>query len=151
MKVKYILELYVDPGSNMSILARGNLESVLKLLPEQSYQLKIIDFAQHPELCEKRKLISVPALIKVKPEPMERFLGSLKEKRGIALSLGVLNKLPPSSEETPEVEKRYIIHSNQEEEKRAVPTVRDATMGAGSSEQLLRDVLVKKRAASGNR
>lgn len=144
MKVKYILELYVDPGSNMSILARENLESILELLPKQNYELKIIDFVQHPELCEKRKLISVPALIKVKPEPMERFLGSLKEKKGIALSLGILDKLPPSSEEAPAAEKYYIVQSKQEEEKRAAPTVRDATMGAASGRQLLRDVLVER-------
>lgn len=144
MKVKYVLELYVNPGSSMSTLARENLESVLKLLPEESYQLTIIDYAQHPELCEKRKLISVPALIKVEPEPMERFSGSFKEKRGIALTLGVLDKLPPSSEETPEVETRYIIRSSREEERSSAPTARDATMGASSSGQLLRDVIIRR-------
>lgn len=145
MRVKYILELYVNLGSNLSIIARENLESVLKLLPEKSYQLRIIDYAQHPELCEKRKLISVPALIKVKPEPMERFSGSFKEKRGIALTLGVLDKLPPSSGETPAVETRYVIRSGRKEERgSSPPTARDATMGASSSGQLLRDVLVGK-------
>lgn len=144
MSAKFILELYGTFTSPKLAQAKSNLEAILKFLPAKSYSLKIIDIMQHPEVCEEKKLIWQPTLIKASPPPQQRFGGSLVDRENIAGALGVLDKLSPLEKKSLEA-RADVRHLPQHEEPHRAPTVRDAAMGAGSGSSLLRDIIVKRK------
>jgi len=144
MKETYILELYVRKNSIVSRSAQKNLESVLEALPDERYRVNVIDIDRHPELCEKRKLLVVPTLIKVKPSPAERLCGSFEEKEKIAMFLGLSDKLSSSEGKKDAKDRRGIVSKHKRKEAPG-STIRDAKMGAVSGRQLLRDVIAKRR------
>lgn len=95
--LKYKLELYVDLKSPISYLAKRNLESILELLPKENYELTVVDIRENPEICEEKKLMTLPTLIKVAPGPEQRFVGSLEDKGPLANALGVFEKSKPTA------------------------------------------------------
>jgi circadian clock protein KaiB len=144
MSTKFILELYGDPTSPKFVRAKSNLEAILKFLPAKSYVLKIIDIVQRPEVCEEKRLIWTPTLIKVNPPPQQRFSGTLVDRQYLASVLGVFDKLPPL-EEKPLEEGDDVRRLPHHEEPHRAPTVREVIMGARSGSLLLRDVIVERR------
>ncbi len=86
---RFVLRLYVTgttPASQRAIeRVRGFCEEHLR----GRYQLEVIDIYQLPSLAKDEQIIATPALIKVLPLPLRRFIGDLSTVERVLFGLDV--------------------------------------------------------------
>jgi len=138
MKIKYTFELYTSFPSDVV----RELEGILTLAPENSYELKVIDIKHHPEKYEEKRIILSPTLIKTNPLPEQRFVGSLEQiKKTLAGIFGVSYETPPFKEKQAALIEEHFA---RRQEHGYAPTVRDMGIGARpGGTMLLRDVIIE--------
>ena len=78
---KMILRLYVAGTSDRSMRAIVNARELLDEHIAGRYELEVIDLLQQPTLARDDQIVAVPTLIKKLPEPLQRFIGDLSDKR----------------------------------------------------------------------
>ena len=78
---KMVLRLYVAGTSDRSMRAIVNARELLDEHIAGRYELEVIDLFQQPTLARDDQIVAVPTLIKKLPEPLQRFIGDLSDKR----------------------------------------------------------------------
>lgn len=85
----YELCLYISGMTPRSTEAINNLREICEqyLGDESNYVLKIIDLYKHPELAGLDQVIATPTLIKRRPVPVRRLVGTLSDKERVLAGL----------------------------------------------------------------
>lgn len=84
---KYVLKLYVLGETDNSRKAIRNIEEILKSELKDIYSLEVIDILKNPQLAEDDKIMAVPTLIKVLPDPVRKIIGDLSQKDKVLLGI----------------------------------------------------------------
>jgi circadian clock protein KaiB len=85
----YELKLYVVGRTPMSVNVIEDLVKLLEEAIDSHYHLDVIDIIESPVLAEKANILATPALEKVSPEPVTKFIGDLSDKERVLLTLGL--------------------------------------------------------------
>ena len=83
-----VLRLYVTGTSQQSTRAIFNTRRLCDEYFEGRHKLEIIDLCAQPELAAKDQVIAVPALVKLLPLPIRRFIGDMSNTSRILAGLG---------------------------------------------------------------
>ncbi|PKN62990.1 MAG: circadian clock protein KaiB [Deltaproteobacteria bacterium HGW-Deltaproteobacteria-15] len=86
-KEKYVLRLYVAGTAPRS---KEAIRSVTEICEENlagRYDLQVIDLYEQPALAKSEQIVAVPTLIKKRPEPMRKLIGSMADKEKILAGL----------------------------------------------------------------
>jgi circadian clock protein KaiB len=86
---RYVLRLYVAGATPASQRAIKNVKSLCDRHLKGRYELEIVDIYQRPELVHSVQIIAVPALVKVMPSPLRKFIGDMSKFEQSLLGLGV--------------------------------------------------------------
>ena len=87
--MKYLLTLYVYGETGKSIRAIKNLEKITEELPENQYNIQVVDIRKEPKLAFDDCIVAVPALIKKLPAPIRKVIGDLSDTEKVILGLGL--------------------------------------------------------------
>ena len=87
----YSFQLYVAGSGPKSRRAIKNIKDICEKYLSASYDLKVIDLYQRPDLAEEEDIIAVPTLVKSAPEPARRIVGDLSDTQRVLDGLGVCN------------------------------------------------------------
>jgi circadian clock protein KaiB len=71
------LRLYVAGATTRSRAAIRRVYQICEAELRDRYRLEVIDVYQQPELAIKNQIIATPTLVKERPLPTRRFVGSL--------------------------------------------------------------------------
>lgn len=75
----YNLRLFISSNQNSAEKTLSNLHQLLEERLNNSYTLKVIDVAKHPEQAVMHRVITTPTLIRVSPQPVKRIVGQLDD------------------------------------------------------------------------
>jgi circadian clock protein KaiB len=76
---RYLLCLYVSGMTPRSTAAIARLKVICEKHLPGHYDLEVIDIYQQPALARADQIIATPTLIKRRPAPLRRLVGSLAE------------------------------------------------------------------------
>jgi circadian clock protein KaiB len=65
----------------------ANLRSICESDLAGSFDLRIIDILERPQLAEEERIMATPTLIKELPPPLRRIIGDLSDKEKVLLGL----------------------------------------------------------------
>ncbi|MDI3288966.1 circadian clock KaiB family protein [Polyangium sp. 15x6] len=85
----YVLRLYVVGNSPRS---RGAIRNVRKLCDEHlagRFDLEVHDLNQEPWLARDAQIVAAPTLVRERPLPVQRIIGSLSDIERVLVGLGV--------------------------------------------------------------
>lgn len=86
----YALRLYVA-GSNLhSMRAIENIRRLCAEFLPGKCELHVIDLYQQPTLARRDRIVTVPALVKLSPPPLVRFVGDMSDSGKILRGLGIV-------------------------------------------------------------
>jgi circadian clock protein KaiB len=89
-KGKYVFHLYVTGASPNSLKAIENTKRICeKYLRE--YELEIFDVYQQPQIAQRENIIALPLLVKKRPLPERRFIGSIADVGKVLAAFGIAN------------------------------------------------------------
>jgi circadian clock protein KaiB len=91
----FVLRLYVTGGSARSGWAIRNVRQLCAERLAGLTDLTIVDIYQHPELARDAQLVAAPTLVKERPLPLRRFVGTMTDLAPLLADLG-LEPAPPS-------------------------------------------------------
>jgi hypothetical protein len=80
------LTLYVAGGAPNSRRAEHNLKAALELVG-RPYELELVDVLRTPERAPTAGILVTPTLVRWAPEPEQRLIGNLADRRALALTL----------------------------------------------------------------
>jgi circadian clock protein KaiB len=95
-----VLRLYVTGSSPLSARAVRNVSQLCEQHLRGRYDLRVIDLYQEPWLARDAQLVAAPTLIKVRPLPARRFIGSMRDADQLLAGLGV-EAAPPERRALP--------------------------------------------------
>lgn len=84
-----VLRLYVTGGSRLSAGAVRNVSRLCELHLRGRCDLLVIDLYQEPWLARDAQLVAAPTLVKERPLPERRFIGSMGDTARLLTELGV--------------------------------------------------------------
>ncbi|WP_265594140.1 circadian clock KaiB family protein [Haloferula sp. BvORR071] len=84
-----VLRLYVTGTSQQSLRAIANIRRLCDEHLSGRHHLEVIDLFMHPELAAKDEIIAIPALVKLLPLPLRRFIGDMSNTPRLLSGLGV--------------------------------------------------------------
>lgn len=87
-----ILKIYIVGGDAISENAISDLRRICDEELQGSYSLDVIDVLKNPQLAEDDKIMAVPTVMKVLPEPIRRIIGSLASRDKVLLGLDLINR-----------------------------------------------------------
>ncbi len=73
------LKLFIFGDTLSSIKAKNRIGLVFQDIPEDSYELDIIDLNVNPEYAADYKILAMPCLIRLSPMPVIRIIGDLSD------------------------------------------------------------------------
>lgn len=83
------LRLYVAGDAPNSCEARANLADMLKACPADGYRLEEVDFLREPRRALEDGVIVTPTLVKLAPKPIQKIIGTLRERARVQALLGL--------------------------------------------------------------
>jgi circadian clock protein KaiB len=83
------LRLYVAGQSPRSIAALANLTSLCARHLPGRYTIEVIDLVADPELAEQDRVIVLPTLVRLSPEPLRKITGDLSDEQKVLTWLGL--------------------------------------------------------------
>ncbi|HZS07792.1 MAG TPA: circadian clock KaiB family protein [Blastocatellia bacterium] len=86
---KYVFRLYVTGASPRSMRALNNLKRICEEYLAGRYELEVVDIYQQPQQAAREQIIAAPTLVKMRPLPQHRFVGTLSNTRDVLLRLGI--------------------------------------------------------------
>ncbi len=86
----YLLRLYVAGISPRSTQAITNIRRICEQRLKGRYDLEVIDIYQQPALAQSADIVAVPTLIKRRPPPLRRLVGSLADADRVLAGLDLL-------------------------------------------------------------
>ena len=93
---KKILRLYVAGSTVKTERVIDTLRSICAEELHGEYELEVIDVIQQPQLAEDQRIIAIPTLIRILPEPIRRVIGDLVDKDTVLIGLDL-----QTTQETP--------------------------------------------------
>jgi circadian clock protein KaiB len=75
----YVFYLFISKHNQDNNRTLKNIYNLLETHQEFSYNLKIIDIQENPELVEKYQISAIPTLVRVSPTPVKRIVGNLED------------------------------------------------------------------------
>ena len=90
MSNTFILKLYIVTSSSASEMALGNLKQLISRESGIVFQLEVIDVRQNPRLAEEDKVLAIPTLIRIQPQPVRKIIGDLSDIENVLLGLNLL-------------------------------------------------------------
>ena len=85
----YVLKLFVNGTSAVSIRAINNLNAILEKHLRNNYQLEIVDAYQQPLVTLAENVTAIPMLIKKSPAPVRRLVGDMSDEEKVLKGLGL--------------------------------------------------------------
>lgn len=73
----YLLRLYVSGHTTATTQALKTLHELLPKCLSRPYTLKVVDVTRQPELAEEDQVTATPTLVRTRPLPIRRLVGSL--------------------------------------------------------------------------
>jgi circadian clock protein KaiB len=83
----WLLRLYIAGQSTKSLAAISNLHRFCETYLANRHQIEVVDLLLNPELAEQEKIIAIPTLVRLSPEPVRRIIGDLSDTEKILLTL----------------------------------------------------------------
>lgn len=77
------VRLYVAPNSRASTLARRNLETAIDILQPEEVEVEVIDVTHDPKRAARDGALVTPLLVRVHPEPVRKFGGTLDDQKSL--------------------------------------------------------------------
>lgn len=88
-KVHYNLRLYIAGHSIASDQAFKNINYINSTLLENQCEISVIDLTESHSLARKHRIIAVPTLERILPEPIYRVVGDLSITDKVLKGLGI--------------------------------------------------------------
>lgn len=92
MTNQVVLKIYVVGGDAISEKAISDLRRICDEELDGEYSLEVIDVLKQPQLAENDKIMAVPTVMKILPEPIRRVIGSLANREKVILGLDLVNR-----------------------------------------------------------
>jgi len=92
MTDEVVLKIYIVGGDVFSETAISKLRSICDEELQGRYRLEVIDVMEQPQLAEMDKIMAVPTVMKVLPEPIRRVIGDLANRDKVLLGLDLVNR-----------------------------------------------------------
>ena len=89
--MKYEFKLFIAGQTKNSKKAIHNLKRLTREHIREQYDIKIIDILKNPESGYDERIIAIPTLIKIGPQPRRRVVGDLSDTENVILWLGLEN------------------------------------------------------------
>ena len=85
----YVLRLYVTDASPKSARAIVNTRRLLEEHLRESYELEILNIAEHVALATADQIVCVPTLLRLAPGPVRRIIGDMSDAARVLKGLDV--------------------------------------------------------------
>jgi len=81
------LRLYIAGETPKSVAALKNLKRICEEYMPGTYELKVIDLLQHPQLARGDQIVAVPTVVKNLPVPIRKLIGDLSNTERVLVGL----------------------------------------------------------------
>ena len=88
--MKCILKLYITGRTPKSDRAVANLKRICKKECGETYEIKVIDILQNPQLAAEDKIIATPTVTKELPPPIRKVVGDLSRTEKVLIGLDLI-------------------------------------------------------------
>ncbi|MEY2494166.1 MAG: circadian clock protein KaiB [Verrucomicrobiota bacterium] len=85
------LRLYVAGPTPKSLSAFRNIEQLCEEHLAGNYHIEVIDLMKHPQLAQTDQILAVPTLVRKRPSPTRKIIGTLSNTERV---LGALDIRP---------------------------------------------------------
>lgn len=102
---RWELRLYVASGEPRSKAAWTNLHELCEEHVPGLYQIEVVDLTKAPARSREDEILALPTVIRRRPLPEKRLIGSLSDREGVLSALG-LRAAPGAPRNPPPREKR---------------------------------------------
>ena len=85
----YVLRLYVTDASPKSARAIVNTRRLLEEHLAESYDLEILNIAEHVARATEDQIVCVPTLLRLAPAPVRRIIGDMSDAARVLKGLDV--------------------------------------------------------------
>jgi circadian clock protein KaiB len=85
--VQWDLRLYVAGATSKSSTAFRNLERVCEEYLAGRYRIEVVDLMKNPQLAHDDHILALPALVRKRPFPIRKLIGSLSDTDRVLSSL----------------------------------------------------------------
>lgn len=89
----YVLRLYVAGMTPRSAEAIRRVTGFCDKHLSERFELQIIDIYQTPSLATGEQIVAVPTLVKVLPEPLRRFIGTMQDEEKLLFGMDLFPTL----------------------------------------------------------
>ena len=86
---RYVLRLYVSGASIKSLAAIRNIWYICQASLPNRYTLEVVDIYQQPERAVRDQVVAAPMLVKERPLPRRRVVGTLSNTPQVMRILGL--------------------------------------------------------------
>jgi circadian clock protein KaiB len=83
-----VLRLYVNGSSASSRRALANAQGLVETCPDHVV-LEVVDIREQPAHAVTARILAVPVLVRVSPEPVRKVIGDLSDLEPVRHSLGL--------------------------------------------------------------
>jgi len=77
------LRLYVAGATPKSVAAFRNLEQLCEENLSGRYRIEVIDLMKYPELAQGDQILAVPTLVRKRPVPVRKIIGTLSNSERV--------------------------------------------------------------------
>lgn len=84
------LRLYVAGPTPKSLTAFRNIERICEEHLAGRYRIEVIDLTKNPQLAQSDQILAVPTLVRKRPGPMRKIIGTLSDTARVLSSLDLL-------------------------------------------------------------
>jgi circadian clock protein KaiB len=86
--VPLVLRLYIAGNAPNSLRAIANLRAICDEHFAAAHEIEVVDLVLHPDRAFDDGVIVTPTLVRMKPGPVRRLIGSLSDTSQVVLALG---------------------------------------------------------------
>src|SRR5438477_6925562 len=87
LKLEYELRLYVAGQTPRSLQAFANLKKICDEHLTGRYRIEIVDLLVKPQLAKGDKILAIPTLVRILPEPIRKIIGDLSNTERVLVGL----------------------------------------------------------------
>jgi circadian clock protein KaiB len=81
------LRLYVAGQTPKSLEAFSNLKRICENHLKDRYRIEVIDLVARPQLSEGDRILAIPTLVRMLPQPMRMIIGDLSDTERVLVGL----------------------------------------------------------------
>ena len=87
---QWVLQLYVAGRRlSLSMQAEANLRRLCDKYLKSAYRIQVFDLAEEPALAREYGVVATPMLVRVRPEPFRKLVGTLAHEERALMMLGL--------------------------------------------------------------